>query len=80
MKERLSLFENAKRRREHEVAFDDYRTAVAKKIKAYPVVNRQMLKDIIVNPPPIICFAGDLYDLNYMKEFYGIKNLNIRKN
>jgi hypothetical protein len=80
MKERLSLFENAKRRREHEVTFDNYKTAVAKKIKAYPVANRQILKDIIANPPPIICFGDELYDVNYMKEFYRVKKLNIRKN
>lgn len=80
MKERLSLLENAKRRREYEVTFDDYKTAVAKKIKAYPVMNRQILKDIIANPPPIICFGGDLYNVNYMKEFYEIKKLNIQKN
>jgi hypothetical protein len=56
----------------------DYETAVKKKIKEdFPIADRQVLKDIIVKPPSIICFGGDLYDLNYMKEFYGLKKLNI---
>jgi hypothetical protein len=80
MKERLSLFENAKKHNEHEVTFDGYETAVNKKIKGYPLLNRQALKSIILRPPPIICFGSDVYDLNYMKEFYGIRKLNIPKN
>jgi len=79
MKERLNQFENAKRLHEHEITFDDYETAVDKKIKEHPAANRQMLRDIIVKPPPIICFGNDLYDVNYLKELYGIKELNIRK-
>ncbi len=79
MKERLSLLENAKRQNEHEVTFDEYEIAVSKKIKEYPAADRQMLRDIIVKPPPIICFGKDLYDVNYLKELYGIKKLNIRK-
>lgn len=79
MKERLSLFENAKRQNEHEITFDDYQTAINKKIKEYPFANRQILKDIILTPPPIICFGNDVYDMNYMKEFYGIKKLHILK-
>ncbi|MEJ7678914.1 MAG: hypothetical protein WKG06_13880 [Segetibacter sp.] len=57
----------------------DYETAVNKKIKEYPAADRQMLRDIIVKPPPIICFGKDLYDVNYLKELYGIKKLNVRK-
>ncbi|HKG67468.1 MAG TPA: hypothetical protein VKA92_01275, partial [Segetibacter sp.] len=78
MKERLNLLENAKHKNQHEVTFVDYETAVKKKIKEdFPIADRQVLIDIIVKPPPIICFGGDLYDLNYMKEFYGLKKLNI---
>lgn len=80
MQERLRLFENAKQQNKDEVTFDDYEMAVDKKINQYPNTNRQILREIIVKPPPIICFKNDLYDLNYMKEFYGIKRLNIRKN
>lgn len=79
MTERLSLFENAKRRNEHEVTFSDYEAAINKKIKEHPAADRQLIKDIIVKPPPIICFGSDLYDLNFMKEFYGIKKLTIIK-
>jgi hypothetical protein len=78
MKERLSLLENAKHKNQHEVTFVDYETAVKKKIKEdFPIADRQVLKDIIVKPPPIICFGGDLYDLNYMKQFFGLRKLNI---
>jgi hypothetical protein len=79
MKERLNQFENAKRLHEHEITFDNYTAAVNKKIKEHPAANRQMLRDIIVKPPPIICFGNDLYDVNYLKELYGIKELTIRK-
>ncbi len=80
MKERLSLLENAKRQNSHEVTFEDYKTAVNKKIKEHPALNREILKDIILKPPPLICFGSDAYDLYFMKEFYGIKKLNIREN
>lgn len=79
MKERLHLFETAKQRNEAELTIDDYETAVNKKIQENPVFNRQTIKDIILQPPPIICFGGDLYDMNFMKQFYGIKKLNINK-
>ena len=53
---------------------------LCKKIKEqFPAADRQILKDIIVKPPPIICFKGDLYDVKYLKEFYGIKKLNVVK-
>jgi len=80
MRDRLSAFENARERNEHEVTFDDYEAAVNKKLKGFPQADRQLIKDIIVKPPPIICFGDDLYDVNYMKEFYGIKKLNVIKN
>jgi hypothetical protein len=79
MKERLSLFKDAKQKNEHEVTFDNYETAVNKKIREHPLANRQILKDIILKPPPIICFGNDLYDVNYLKELYGIKKLTLRK-
>jgi hypothetical protein len=43
------------------------------------VANRQILKDIIAKPSPIICFGDDLYDVNYMKEFYRVKKLNTER-
>lgn len=80
MKERLMLLENAKRKNEQEVTFDDYETAVNKKIREhFPIADRQVLKGVISKPPPIICFGGDLYDVNYLKELYGIKKLNIKR-
>lgn len=79
MQERLSLFENAKRLNQHEITFDSYETAVDKKIKEHPAADRQLLREIIEKPPPVLCFGGDLYDMNYLKELYGIKKLNIRK-
>lgn len=79
MQQRVSLFENAKRKQVHEVIFDDYEIAVNKRIKEHPLLDRRVLKNIIVQPPPIICFESDLYDINYMKELYGIKILHINK-
>ncbi|GEO09976.1 hypothetical protein SAE01_24720 [Segetibacter aerophilus] len=79
MQERLSLFEDAKRMGSSEVTFDDYSLAIHKRIKNYPLLNRKVLKDIIQKPPPMICFENDLYDINYMKELYGIKILHINK-
>jgi len=79
MKERLSLFENAKQLNIHNLTFDEYATAAGKKLKAYPVADRQIIKDIIVKPPPLICFGSDVNDMNYIKELYGIKNLYLQK-
>lgn len=78
MQERLRLFEDAKSKQQHEVTFDDYATSVTKQVKEhYSFLDRKILKDIISIPPPIICFENDLYDINYMKELYGIKKLNV---
>lgn len=79
MKERLSLFENAKRLHRHEITFDNYETAANKKIKEHPAADRQILREIIIKPPPIICFGNDLYDVNYLKELYGIKKINVHE-
>ncbi|HEX8461235.1 MAG TPA: DUF6056 family protein [Segetibacter sp.] len=79
MAERLDLFERAKSNRQHEVTFDNYETAVDKRLKLYPLLDRRILKDIISKPPPIICFESDLYDINYLKELYGIQKLTIQK-
>ena len=80
MEERLALFINANQRKEHEITFYDYETAVIKKVKErYPLLDRQILKNIIVKPPPIICFENDLYGLEYIKEFYGVKKVNVVK-
>ena len=79
MNERLSMFENAKNLHKHEVTFDDYGTMISKKIKAYPVADRQILRDIITKPPPIICFGNDMYDMNFVKDLYGIKKITVRK-
>jgi hypothetical protein len=80
MTERLNLFEDAKQKNEDEVTFESYEEAVSKKIKdKFPIADRQVLKEIILKPPPIICFKSDLYDLNYMKEYYGIRKLNVEK-
>lgn len=78
MKERLSLLETAKQRNRHEITYDDYETLVNKKLISYPIINRQILRDIIVKPPPIISFGNDLYYIKFMKEFYGIQRLNIQ--
>lgn len=79
MQERLSFFEDARRKQLHVVAFDEYELAVDKRIKEYPLLDRRALKNIMVKPPPIICFESDLYDIEYMKEFYGVKIININK-
>jgi hypothetical protein len=79
MQERLNLFEEAKRQRLSEITFDDYSLAIEKRIKKYPFLNRKVLKDIMMKPSPLICFESDLYDINYMKELYGIKILHINK-
>jgi hypothetical protein len=79
MQERISLFEDAKRRQTHEVTFDAYEVAVSKRLKEHPLLERRVLKNIIVKTPPLICFESDLYDINYMKELYGIKILHLNK-
>jgi hypothetical protein len=79
MQERVNLFEAAKRKHLSEVTFDDYSLAVDKRMKKYPLLNRKSVKDIMQKPPPLICFESDLYDINYMKELYGIKVLHINK-
>lgn len=57
MKERLNILEDAKRQNENEVTFDNYEAAVNKQIREhFPAAGRQVLKDIIAKPPPIICF------------------------
>lgn len=79
MNERLDLFKSAKQQNLYNITIDDYGTVINKKLTGFPFANRQIIKDIITKPPPIICFKNDLYDMNYIKQFYGIKNLYIRK-
>ena len=79
MQDRLTLFEYAKQQNQDEITFDEYELAIGKKIQKNRVLDRQAIKAIILKPPPLICFGGDLYDLNYLKEFYGIKKININK-
>lgn len=78
MQQRLHLMEDAKSKQQHEVTFEDYASSVTRQVKEhYPLLDRKIIKDIISTPPPIICFENDLYDINYMKELYGIKKLNV---
>jgi hypothetical protein len=80
MEERLGLFANAKRNKQQEVTYYDYKTAVLKKIKEqYPLLNRQILRDVIVKPPPILFFENDQFDLEYIKEFHGVRKVNVLK-
>jgi hypothetical protein len=79
MRNRLQILEDAKRRQQIEVNFDDYQTAVNAQIVKHPFANRQMLRQIILRPPPIICFQENFYDLSYVKELYGIKKLTVNK-
>lgn len=79
MQERLSLFEEAKLNGRNFVRFDEYALAVGKQVKKYPVLDRRVLKDIVVKTPPIICFESDLYDPKFIKKLYGIKTFIVNK-
>lgn len=79
MQERIDMLEAAKRQQVDEVNLDDYQTAVTAQIRKYPFLNRHLFKEIIVKPPPIICFQNDFYDLSYIKELYSIKKMTINK-
>jgi hypothetical protein len=80
MEDRLAVFRKAKQSKQQEVTFYDYETAIIKKVKEhYPLLDRRILRDIIVKPPPIIYFENE-FNLGYIKDVYGVRKVNVLKN